>query len=50
MTTTFACWVCSTPDCAYTISGMTSAVHFHKGRALTEERTKGDKEWVEFDF
>ena len=45
-----AYWVCSTPDCTYVVSGSAGAVTFHKGHALVEEKAKGDKEWVQFNF
>ncbi|QDT15329.1 hypothetical protein [Alienimonas californiensis] len=42
-------WVCTTPSCTYTISGMGSAVTYYKGHALAEPKKDG-KRWVEFRF
>ena len=47
---TFSYWVCSAPSCGYAISGNQTAVKFFKGKALQEERDKGEKKWTEFEF
>lgn len=49
-TQALAYWVCTSPDCSFTISGSEAAVRYFKGTAVREERAKGEKTWTEFQF
>ena len=46
----YAYWVCSQPDCGYTIGRNMTAEYFYKGMAACEKKEKGDKKWKEFEF
>ena len=43
-------WVCSSPKCAYVVSGGQTAQVFFKGTAVMQEKEKGGKKWTEFSF
>ena len=45
-----AYWVCTSPDCSFTISGSEVAIRYFKGNAGQEARAKGEKTWTEFSF
>jgi hypothetical protein len=46
----YALWACSAPNCAYAISKNMSGYTFYKGVAKTEQKQKGMKTWVEYEF
>ena len=45
-----AYWVCTSPDCSFTISGSEAPIRYFNGKAVREERAKGEKTWTEFHF
>jgi hypothetical protein len=46
----YALWACSAPNCAYAISKNMAGYTFYKGVAKTEQKQKGMKTWVEYEF
>jgi hypothetical protein len=46
----FQFWVCSSPTCAYVISGSLAPVTYYKVSAVHQQKDKGDKKWTEFKF
>lgn len=46
----YAYWVCSQPDCGYTIGRNMTAEYFYKGTATSQEKEKNGKRWKEYEF
>ena len=46
----FAFWVCSAASCAYTIGRNMTEETYYKGTAAPQEKEKGGKKWIQFDF
>lgn len=46
----FAFWICSVPSCSYSIGRNMTAETYYKGTATAEEKEKGSKKWIEFNF
>jgi hypothetical protein len=46
----FTFWMCSTPTCGYTISRHATGVAYYKGAAAAQEKAKGEKKWIQYDF
>ena len=46
----FAFWVCSLPHCAYSVSRNLTEQTYYKGTAASQEKEKGSKKWIQYDF
>jgi hypothetical protein len=46
----FSFWVCSTPSCGYSIGRNLTEETYYKGTAAAEEKEKGSKKWIKYDF
>ena len=46
----YALWACSAPNCAYAVSKNIAGYTYYKGVAKTEQKQKGAKTWIEYEF
>jgi hypothetical protein len=46
----FAFWVCSLPNCGYSIGRNLTAETYYKGTATAQAKEKGQKKWTEYKF
>jgi hypothetical protein len=46
----FAFWVCSTPNCGYSIGRSMTEETYYKGTAAPQEKEKAGKKWTQYDF
>jgi hypothetical protein len=46
----YALWICSAPNCAYALSKNIAGYTYYKGVATTEQKQKGAKTWIEYEF
>ena len=46
----FSLWVCTGPDCSYSLSKNSLGDTYYKGHASANEKEKNGKRWTEFEF
>ena len=46
----FALWICSAPNCAYSVSKDATGDTYYKGQAAAAEKEKNGKRWTEYEF